>query len=83
MLEAASATTAGSIGARDLYTMLDEYERRLILLALEASGWHQRRAASTLGILPTTLSEKMKRLGLRAREVRQAPGPAFSDSLTR
>ncbi len=83
MLEATSAVTTGSIGARDLYTMLNEYERRLILLALEASGWHQRRAASTLGILPTTLSEKMKRLGLRAREVRQPFVPTFADSLTR
>lgn len=51
---------------KDLRELLDDYERRLILLALDAAGGHQRRAAASLGILPSTLSEKMKRLGLRA-----------------
>ncbi len=50
---------------KDLRELLDDYERRLILLALDAAGGHQRRAAASLGILPSTLSEKMKRLGLR------------------
>jgi DNA-binding NtrC family response regulator len=54
------------IGRKDLRGLLDDYERRLILLALDAAGGHQRRAASSLGILPSTLSEKMKRLGLRS-----------------
>jgi len=56
----------------DLKTLLNEYERRLIQLALEASGGNQRRAAATLGVLPTTLSEKIKRLGLRQSEARPA-----------
>lgn len=43
---------------------LDEYERRLILEALEQSGGHRRRAAAALGLLATTLHEKMKRLGI-------------------
>jgi len=47
--------------------LVDEYERELILSALRASGGHQRRAAAALGVLPTTLHEKMKRLGLRPR----------------
>ena len=50
---------------KDLRNLLDDYERKLILLALDAAGGHQRRAAASLGILPSTLSEKMKRLGLR------------------
>jgi DNA-binding NtrC family response regulator len=50
---------------KDLRELLDDYERKLILLALDAAGGHQRRAAASLGILPSTLSEKMKRLGLR------------------
>lgn len=53
-------------GPRNLQGLLDDYERRLILLALEASGGHQRKAAASLGILPTTLSEKLRRLGLRS-----------------
>jgi DNA-binding NtrC family response regulator len=52
---------------RDLKSMLDEYERTLILQALSAAAGHQRRAAAVLGILPTTLHEKMKRLGIRTR----------------
>jgi DNA-binding NtrC family response regulator len=47
--------------------LLEAYERRLIVDALAASGGHQRRTAARLGILPTTLHEKMKRLGLLRR----------------
>ena len=49
----------------DLKSMLADYERRLILDALQQHRGHQRRAAAALGILPTTLCEKMKRLGLK------------------
>ncbi len=45
---------------------VQEYERQLLLMALELAGWNQRRVASSLGLLPSTLSEKMKRLGLRS-----------------
>ena len=45
------------------------YERRLILEALRQSGGNQRRAAQTLRCLPTTLNEKMRRLGLRGQDV--------------
>lgn len=54
-------------GLRDL---LEAYERSLILDALAACGGHQRRTAARLGILPTTLHEKMKRLGLLKRRAR-------------
>ena len=50
----------------DLKSRLLAYERDLISAALTESGGNQRRAARQLGILPTTLHEKMKRLGLRA-----------------
>jgi DNA-binding NtrC family response regulator len=51
---------------RGLKEMVEEYERALILKALADSGGHQRRAARALGVLPTTLNEKMRRLNLRA-----------------
>ncbi len=41
------------------------YERRLIQEALWLAGGNQRRAAAALSCLPTTLNEKMRRLGLR------------------
>jgi DNA-binding NtrC family response regulator len=47
-----------------LKALLEDYEKSLILEALQASGGHQRRTAARLGLLPTTLHEKMKRLGL-------------------
>ncbi|MBX6423063.1 sigma-54-dependent Fis family transcriptional regulator [Thermosulfurimonas sp. F29] len=43
---------------------LREFERELILQALEISGGVKSRAARLLGIKRTTLIEKMKRLGL-------------------
>ena len=48
-----------------LRELMTDYERRLILAALDAAGGNQRRAAAALGVLPSTLSEKLKRLGLR------------------
>ena len=50
-----------------LKARLEAYERHLIRMALAASGGNQRRAALALGLLPTTLHEKMKRLGLLRR----------------
>ncbi len=51
----------------DLKTLVERYERQLIQAALAAAAGNQRRAAAALGLLPTTLHEKMKRLGLRRR----------------
>ena len=42
-----------------------EFERNLILLALERANWNQRRAASLLKVKPTTLNAKLKRLQVR------------------
>jgi DNA-binding NtrC family response regulator len=65
-----------------LKALLEEYERSLILEALQASGGHQRRTAARLGILPTTLHEKMKRLGL-LRSQQAPPSGAGFDSFGR
>ena len=59
-----------------LKSMLESYERELIEGALEAASGNQRRAARALGVLPTTLHEKMKRLGLLNR----APAPGLERS---
>jgi DNA-binding NtrC family response regulator len=48
----------------DLKSRLEAYERQLIETALREANGHQRRTARALGILPTTLHEKMKRLGI-------------------
>ncbi len=60
-----AVTNGGNGSARPgLKALLEEYERSLIKEALVAAGGHQRRTAARLGLLPTTLHEKMKRLGL-------------------
>jgi DNA-binding NtrC family response regulator len=56
-----------------LKVLMEDYERRLILSALAVSRGHQRRAAASLGVLPTTLLEKMKRLGIHAKRVHRVP----------
>jgi DNA-binding NtrC family response regulator len=67
-------------GRQGLKAMLEEYEKTLILQALEASGGHQRRTAARLGILPTTLHEKMKRLGLLRSRAKGVPGVMDADA---
>ncbi len=65
-MHATQETGRGPAGA-SLKTLLDAYERQLIETALAATAGNQRRAARSLGLLPTTLHEKMKRLGLLKR----------------
>ena len=55
----------------NLKDLVREFERELIESALAASAGNQRRAAASLGLLPTTLHEKMKRLGLLRRSMRE------------
>jgi DNA-binding NtrC family response regulator len=66
---ASSPDTVDAIraSARGLKMLVENYERELIVNALLEAGGHQRRAAASLGLLPTTLCEKIKRLGLRHR----------------
>jgi DNA-binding NtrC family response regulator len=77
-IRASAPPVDATVGAPSLKTLMADYERRLILEALNASGWHQRRAAAHLRVLPTTLLEKMKRLGIRrARSVEALPSSPF------
>jgi DNA-binding NtrC family response regulator len=61
-----------------LKKLVEDYERRLIEDALLRANGNQRRAAADLGCLPTTLNEKMRRLGMRAcdRPSAEEPAPA-------
>jgi DNA-binding NtrC family response regulator len=43
------------------------YERALIMAALEKTDWNQKKAAQLLSVNATTLSEKLKRLGIKTR----------------
>lgn len=63
-----------------LKNMVEAYERELIESALQATAGNQRRAAARLGVLPTTLHEKMKRLGLLRRSQAEAMPEALSQT---
>jgi DNA-binding NtrC family response regulator len=67
---------------RGLKAKVAAYERRLIESALLASEGNQRRAAASLGLLPTTLHEKMKRLGLLRRSLGSQMMGELTDDLT-
>ncbi len=47
-----------------LRELLISFERNIIVTALFAAEGNQKRAAAALGLLPTTLQEKLKRFGL-------------------
>jgi DNA-binding NtrC family response regulator len=54
------------LGDAPLRGMVEEFEKRLILRALEQTDWVQKEAALLLDVKPTTLNEKIKRYGIRA-----------------
>jgi len=61
-------TTHPSNG-RSLKEAVTDYERQLIVRALQASGGVQKRAAEMLQVKPTTLHEMMKRLSISVESV--------------
>jgi two-component system response regulator PilR (NtrC family) len=48
---------------------VSEYERQLVIKALQASGGVQKRAAELLQVKPTTLHEMMKRLNISSESI--------------
>jgi DNA-binding NtrC family response regulator len=54
-------------GARSLFEILEEVERRLILDMLEHSNWNQTEAAERFQVPLSTLNQKIKRLGIEVR----------------
>jgi DNA-binding NtrC family response regulator len=44
------------------------YEKAIILAALEKTEWNQKKAAQLLSVNATTLSEKLKRLKIKERQ---------------
>ncbi|HXK11406.1 MAG TPA: helix-turn-helix domain-containing protein [Vicinamibacteria bacterium] len=67
-----------AVSSPTLKHLVDAYERHIIEDALRAASGNQRRAARALGVLPTTLHEKMKRLGLLRREAEEAAAMALA-----
>jgi two-component system response regulator HydG len=76
-----SETVEARSGEPNLKDRLDAYERSLIQQALTTTSGNQRQAAFHLGVLPTTLHEKMKRLGMIPRPGRDTR-PETSGSAT-
>ncbi len=53
-------------GNSSLKERVGNFEKAIILAALEKTGWNQKKAAQLLSVNATTLSEKLKRLGIRS-----------------
>jgi DNA-binding NtrC family response regulator len=56
-------------GGISLKEAVSDYERQLIVQALQATGGVQKRAAELLQVKPTTLHEMMKRLAISVESV--------------
>lgn len=54
-------------GGLSLKERVGNYEKAVIMAALEKTGWNQKRAAQMLSVNATTLSEKLKRFRIRER----------------
>jgi DNA-binding NtrC family response regulator len=67
----------------DLKSRIEAFERQLIVAALREENGHQRRTARALGILPTTLHEKMKRLGIPTSRMAYPVGTTLGETETR
>jgi DNA-binding NtrC family response regulator len=48
-----------------LRDLVRDYEKNLIMNALEKADWNQKKAASLLRVKPSTLNEKLKRLNIK------------------
>jgi DNA-binding NtrC family response regulator len=55
-------------GASPLKERVANFEKAIILAALEKTGWNQRKAAQILSVNATTLSEKLKRFKIKEHE---------------
>ena len=59
---------AESISIKGTFTTLEEYEKNYIIKILESAYWKvmgKNGAAEILGIHPSTLKSKMKKLGIK------------------
>lgn len=66
------STTAPALNGVHLDRLVDEFERKVIEMALHHASWRQATAARILDLSPSTLMKKMSRLGI-ARGRRRKP----------
>ncbi len=63
-------------GGVDFNDVIDRVETKLILEALDKTGWNKNQAARLLGLNRTTLIEKIKKKGLESQaSLRVTPRP--------
>jgi two-component system NtrC family response regulator len=68
----ASATIESTLSldkpVHDLDKAVEEFERRIILSALERANWRQNRAAADLGVTERSMWYKIKKLGIEIKK---------------
>jgi DNA-binding NtrC family response regulator len=72
-----------SMKERSLFDIVEDYERRIILDALDRSGGSQTEASKLLQIPLSTLNQKIKRLGIQVRRNAHRENAAGSGSGSR
>ena len=69
--------------AKNFFTQVREYEKKLIGEALSLARGNQAKAARLLGLRPTTLSSQIQRLGIDARSFKGPSRPALYEEFER
>ncbi len=77
MLTLAEPPRSSERGDPALREILERFEKSLLLVALAAAEGSQKRAATALGVLPSTLQEKLKRFGIVRRQSGRKPRHAL------
>ncbi len=62
-----------------LFQIMEEFERRVIVVMLERTGWNQTEAAERFQIPLSTLNQKIKRLGIEMRRRNASSRASASD----
>ncbi len=62
-----------------LFQIMEEFERRMIVVMLERTGWNQTEAAERFQIPLSTLNQKIKRLGIEMRRRNASSRASASD----
>jgi DNA-binding NtrC family response regulator len=67
----AAVSTSNTIKTENLVEAVEQFERAMILAALDKCNWNKTRAATALGITRRILSYKMQNLGIVGREAQE------------
>ncbi len=72
---AGESSSVPPVTGRNMDSLVNDYERRIIIAALERCAWKQNRAATELGITERSIWYKIKKLGIDIKKSRPEDTP--------